>query len=234
MRGQQGFDPVQRTSEQLERERAFVRRVFACSEEVAGAIVARGRPVAFPPRAVILRQQESSGAAFIVIIGHATAVLYGIGGQIVLLSEFGPGDLFGRLGDLDPCPDAEVRAVDRVETFTMAGSELVALAEAHSCIGLALTRLLLQRLRRTTTRIYERAALTAGGRVCAELLRAAREGEGLVIRPAPVVSEVAVRASTTRETASRTISMLDRRGIVSRSPVGLRIVAPQRLEEMIL
>lgn len=225
---------MQHRSEELERERAFVRRVFACSEEVAGAILARGRPVAFGPRAVILRQQDSSGAAFVVIVGRANAVLYGSDGRLVLLSEFGPGDLFGRLGKLDPTPDAEVLAVDRVELFTMAGSELVALAETHSCIGLALTRMLLKRLRRTTARIYERAALSASGRVCAELLREAREGDGLVIRPAPVVSEMAVRASTTRETASRTISMLERRGIVSRSPEGLRIVAPQRLEELIL
>ncbi|MFN3945958.1 MAG: Crp/Fnr family transcriptional regulator [Allosphingosinicella sp.] len=215
--------------------RAFLSGVFGCADDVAAEIAAAGRLIAVAPRAVILSQRDATGAAFVLILGRAQALLYGADGQLVLLYEFGPGDLFGHLGPLDPAPDeAEVVAVDRVEMFTLRGAELVRFAERHSAIGIALTRLLLKRLRRTTTRIYERAALSANGRVFAELLRLACDAPGGAMKPPPVVSELAVRASTTRETASRAISMLERRGIVIREPGVLKLVAPHRLEELIL
>jgi CRP-like cAMP-binding protein len=80
--------------------------------------------------------------------------------------------------------------------------------------------------------MYERAALTAPGRVAAELLRLG--GADGTIRPAPVVAELAVRVGTTRETASRTLSALERRGLVLREDDGLTIVAPGRLRDEIL
>jgi DNA-binding MarR family transcriptional regulator len=97
-----------------------------------------------------------------------------------------------------------------------------------------LSRLLLRQLRRATSRIYERAAVSAVGRVHAELLRMARASPGLAISPAPVLSELAVRVLTTRETASRAVSALERRGIVRRESGSLIVVAPQRLEELIV
>jgi CRP-like cAMP-binding protein len=154
---------------------------------------------------------------------------------MVLLQEFVPGDLFGALGELDPAPhEAEVVAVEDVSAFLLAASDLVLLAERHGAIGLALARLLLGRLRKATTRVYERAALTAAGRVYAELLRQAREGKGLAIRPAPVLSELAVRVATTRETASRAVNALERRGIIRRDADALVVVAPRLLEELVL
>lgn len=47
----------------------------------------------------------------------------------------------------------------------------------------------------------------------------------------PVMSELAVTVQSTRETVSRTVSQLERRGIVRRIDGGLEIVAPHRLEE---
>ena len=96
-----------------------------------------------------------------------------------------------------------------------------------------MSRLLLRQLGAPLA-IYERAAVSAVGRVYAELLRLARASPGLVIRPAPVLSELAVRVSTTRETASRAVSALERRGLIRRDPGSLTVVAPQRLEELII
>ena len=72
------------------------------------------------------------------------------------------------------------------------------------------------------------------GRVHAELLRLARLADGRVIRPAPVLAKLAVRVQSTRETVSRTINALERRGIIRRERDALVIVAPHRLEEMIV
>ena len=215
--------------------RGFIRDTFGCSDEIAGHIFVRGTVRAFPPHAAIIRQGEKAASAYLLTQGRAQALLYSVEGQMVLLCEYRPGDLFGALGDLDPAPEeAEIVAVEAARSFILRSRELVALAESYGSIGLALSRLLLRQLRRATSRIYERAAVSAAGRVHAELLRLARASPGLVIRPAPVLSELAIRVSTTRETASRAVSALERRGIVSRDSGSLTVVAPQRLEELII
>lgn len=215
--------------------RGFIRETFACGDEIAGHIFARGLVRAFAPHATIVRQGEKAASAYLLTLGRAHALLYSVEGQVVLLCEYRPGDLFGALGELDPAPEeAEIVAVEAARSFILKSRDLVALAESYGSIGLALSRLLLRQLRRATTRIYERAAVSAVGRVHAELLRLARASPGFAIRPPPILSELAVRVSTTRETASRAVSALERRGIVRREAGSLTVVAPQRLEELII
>ncbi|HYJ81856.1 MAG TPA: Crp/Fnr family transcriptional regulator [Allosphingosinicella sp.] len=215
--------------------RAFLRETFGCSDEIAGSIFLRGTVRAFAPHSTIVRQGEKAAAAYLLTQGRAHALLYSMEGQAVLLCEYRPGDLFGALGELDPAPEeAEIVAVEAARSFVLRSRELIALAETYGSIGLALSRLLLRQLRRATSRIYERAAVSAAGRVHAEILRLARASPGLVIRPAPVLSELAVRVSTTRETASRAVSALERRGLIRRDSGSLTVVAPQRLEELII
>lgn len=215
--------------------RGFIRETFACTAEIAGFIFSRGTVRAFPAQAVIVREGEKAAAAFLLTQGRAHALIYSAEGQMVLLCEYRPGDLFGDLGDLDPAPEeAEIVAVESARSFILKSRELVALAESHGSIGLALSRLLLRQLRRANSRIYERAAVSAAGRVHAELLRLARASPGLAIRPPPVLSELAVRVSTTRETASRAVSALERRGIVRRDSGSLTVISPQRLEELVI
>lgn len=73
--------------------------------------------------------------------------------------------------------------------------------------------------------------ISANGRVYAELLRLA--GDTHRIAPPPVLSALALTVHTTRETASRAIASLARRGIVRRTDEALEIVAPRLLAELI-
>jgi CRP-like cAMP-binding protein len=204
---------------------------FACPEALAQEIARQGRIRLYPTRAAILRQGDRPAAAHLVVLGRAHALLYTLDGQIILLHEYGPRDLFGALGGLGGAvEEADVVAVQAVRAVLLEAAALVALAERHGCIGLALSRLLLKRLRATSARMYERAALSAPGRVAAELLRLARDGKEMAIRPAPVIAELALRAATTRETASRTVNALLRRGLVRREAGALVVVAAHRLE----
>ena len=55
----------------------------------------------------------------------------------------------------------------------------------------------------------------------------------LTISPPPVLSQIAMHVQSTRETVSRTIGMLQKRGIIRRDEGGLMIVAEHRLEELV-
>ena len=68
-------------------------------------------------------------------------------------------------------------------------------------------------------RMVERTTLSATGRIYAELLRQANEADGRTIRPLPTMSELALIVQSTRETVSRTINDLERRGYIDRKSV---------------
>ncbi|QAY77383.1 Crp/Fnr family transcriptional regulator [Sphingosinicella sp. BN140058] len=212
----------------------LIARIFACSADVAAQVMRRGRIRAYAGHATILRQGDWLSTAFLLLLGRAQALLYSADGQMVLLHEYHPGDLFGALGELEPVrQEADVRALEDARALVLEAAEFAMLAQQHGCISLALSRMLLKRLRKATERMYERAAVSAMGRVYAELLRQAREAPDLAIRPSPVIAELALRVSTTRETASRAINGLQRRGIIRRDADALIVSAPGRLEEMI-
>jgi CRP/FNR family transcriptional regulator, cyclic AMP receptor protein len=221
-------------SGQADDPRAYLAGLFACSHEVAEQVLRRGHVRTFPNKATILRQGDWLTLAFLLVIGRAHALLFSADGQVVLLHEYRPGELFGALGELDPIrQECDVVAIEDVKALVLQATELAMLAQQHGCIGLALSRMLIRRLRQTTERMFERVAVSAVGRVHAELLRQARDAEQLTIRPAPILAELALRVATTRETASRAVNALERRGIIRRDADALIVVAPHRLEEMI-
>jgi CRP-like cAMP-binding protein len=214
----------------------FVQQVFACSEEVAERIVRHAADRRFAAGAVILRQGDPLGDTYLLVLGRARALAYGREGQLVLLHDYAPGDIFGAVAEPKPGPsEAEVVALDEARTAVFLALDFLQLMEAHGCIGLALSRMLLRRLQAATDRMVERTTLSAAGRVYAELLRLADLDEGRrAIRPAPVLAALAVRVQTTRETASRAVSDLERRGIVRRDEDALVIVARHRLEDLVV
>jgi CRP-like cAMP-binding protein len=212
-----------------------LKAAFACSDEIAAAVGRRAAEKTWPARAVILRQGDRPDETYLMASGRAHALLYGRQGQVVLLHEFEPGDLFGAVTELTPAPHAsEVAAVDDVRAAAFPAAAFLELVETYSCVGLAVSRALLRQLRAAAVRMVERTTLSAAGRVHAELLRLARAGDGATIRPAPVLAAFALRVHSTRETVSRTINALERRGFIRREEDALVIVAPQRLEEMMI
>lgn len=210
-------------------------RVFGCSDELAAQILLRGRLRDYEPRVAIVKSGDAVSTLYVVIDGRAHALVYSIEGQAVLLHEYRSGDLFGVADEArEAVHDADVIAIEAVNAFLLDGVVLALLAEQHACIGMALLRFMVARLQQTASRMYEHAALSAAGRVHAELLRQARESADLSIRPSPIVADLALRVSTTRETASRAVNALERRGIIQRDGEALTVIAPHRLEELIL
>jgi CRP/FNR family cyclic AMP-dependent transcriptional regulator len=211
----------------------FLQQVFACPADVAASIGRRARDRRYAIKAAILSQGDSTETTFLMMTGRAHALTYVADGQMVLLHEFAPGDFFGAVTEARPAPEeADIVAVEDVRAVQFGVLDFLALIETYACVGLAVSRALLRQLRVAATRMAERTTLSAAGRVHAELLRLAKDGHR--VEPVPVLSVLAVRVHSTRETVSRTISALERRGIVRREADALVIVAPHRLRDMIV
>ncbi len=213
---------------------AVVQASFACPPGVAGAIAARARLRRHAARATILWQGERAAEVFLMLAGEAHALVIAANGQELRLHVHGVGDLFGECGVLLG-EDASASVVAACDSATAAfgGGDFVLLVETHACVGLALSRRLIARQAAMARRLTEQSILSATGRICAELARQGRAGGGR-ITPVPVLSNLARRLQTTRETVSRTLSDLKRRGIVRQEGDALVIVAARTLDDQIV
>jgi CRP/FNR family transcriptional regulator, cyclic AMP receptor protein len=212
----------------------FLAEIFRCPPEVAQAIVQRAADRRFPAGRLIVRQGEDHDQTYLLVDGRTRAVAYARDGQIVLLQEYLPGDMFGAFGQPDARrSEIDVIAASPARTAVFLAFDLLHLFETHACVGLAVSRMLLRQLRAATERMVERTTLSSVGRVYAELLRLAELADGRTIQPAPAHTDLALRVQTTRETASRAVNGLERRGIVRRADGALHILSRRRLEELI-
>lgn len=213
--------------------KAIVAQAFNCADEVAEIIAAKATHRSFLPRTTILHAGDPSSHIFLVIDGHAQAIAISPDGRAVLVQDFHRGDMFGEGVILASGQQEEdVMAVDAVDASQFRADVFIGLMETYSSVALAVSRLVVARLYRTTRRLVEGATLSANGRIFAEVLRQAREGNG-TINPLPKLSEFAMQVQSTRETVSRAINLLEKKGIIARSGSMLTVIAPHRLEELI-
>lgn len=209
---------------------AIIREVFECSGELAENISANMLHKNFGQRDVILHQGDEVQHCNLVIGGRANAFVVGLEGQYIQLATFEPGEIFGAY----PSPDrqrADIIAGSALEILSIESNQLKAFAKQYADVGSGLARIFAAQANIHFDRMTARVTLSAAGRVYAELLN--RAGDDRKITPAPVVGALAVAVQTTRETASRAISRLVKRGILIRHDDHWEIVAPRQLEDMI-
>ena len=213
---------------------AVLTETFACTSATAAALATKARLRTFAPHSVIIAGETTNAHVHVVVDGHARMSAFAIDGRLVAIEDYLRGDFLGEDGLFDREPSSHpVSAVVTTQSAAFGHDTFLDLMTNYSCVGLAVSRRLIARLSRITQRMVEGATLSATGRIHAELLRLARTQADLTIRPAPVLAQFALHVQSTRETVSRTINALEKRGIIDRDEHSLRVVAPHRLEELI-
>lgn len=214
-------------------ELGVIGAAFGCGEALARTIGALGRGTGFTEGQQLYPlpgREETS----LITAGLAREVAYGRDGGLLVLHMVAPGEFYGSLVGLgDGEGAAQVEAARHGRALHYGGEAVVRLMETYPGVGVAIARQLARRLAALRQRMVETAMLSASGRICAEIKRLAEAAEDRVIRPMPVFAELAQRVQSTRETVSRTVSQLERRGVLRRQDGGLAVVAMHRLEELI-
>ena len=191
----------------------------------------------FDPNTTIIAQDDNDDFVYLLLEGSARVVLLSESGQEIWIDAFGAGAVFGELATLTGQPrTTEIIAETECRLACYNGTTFTALMNMHGPIALSVARLLARRINHTTQRMFELSAMSATGRVYAELLRmsapAGSLGPARQVRPAPSMIELARRVNTTRETASRTVNALERQGLLRRSESALELVDPELLQRM--
>lgn len=186
---------------------------------------------------VIIAQDEADDRVFLLLNGRARVVLLSENGQEIWLDAFDAGTVFGELAALTGQPRTSgIIAETACDLAVYEGRVFFELMRAHGELGLALSRILARRVQHTTQRMFELSALSAPGRIYAELLRMSQPvgsaGRARTITPAPSMKELALRVNSTRETASRTVNDLQRKGLLDRVKDRIELVDPDQLDRL--
>ncbi|WP_447728311.1 Crp/Fnr family transcriptional regulator [Sphingomonas koreensis] len=210
---------------------AALAAILSCGDEVAAMLSAQARVRLVKRREIVACQGELLSSMWLVIDGRIKIESSSSSGRSSQLALCGPGDWIGQYAQPAIAP-TDILAAEASTLLAFASGDLPRLAASHPQLGATLAASFARQLESLTAKLDARSTLTARGRICSELLR--RAGDGLAITPSPVVAELAHTAQTTRETASRTIAELERRGIVIRTAASLSISSPRLLSDLVI
>jgi CRP-like cAMP-binding protein len=168
---------------------------------------------------IILDEANEGTGLFIVTKGEVKVTRNDSEGREIILSILGEYEYFGEMSLLDGNhPSANVVAMGDTELFYIGREEFIQLIENNPKITYALLEGLIRRLRTADDKIKSLSLLKAEGKIVAAIIQIAETSgtmkQGLVEVELPYQHEIANIAGTSRETVSRILHSLERKGIV--------------------
>ena len=190
-----------------------------------------------PQDAIILLADEEGDTLFVIVKGRVKVTVMSEDGREVILSILKDGDIFGEMSLLDGKPrSASVIATDETELIMLRRSDFLSRLERYPEMASKMLATLATRLRRTNRQVESLALLNVYGRIAGTLLQLAddqgvKDEGGITIPERPIHQEIANMAGTTRETVSRVLNDLERRGYIHRDGRSILIQNPDRLRD---
>lgn len=187
---------------------------------------------------VVLFEQETGSALFVIINGKVKVSRVSDDGKEVILTILGDSDFFGEMAILDGLTrSANVTAMEDSELFIIQRSDFLDLLHSHPEVSIALLQELTQRLRSADMKIKSLSLKDAEGKVATVILQLADDvgkiKQGTVeIEKLPFQHDLANMAGTSRETISRTLHSFAKKGLVELDGSRLRILNYEKFKEM--
>ena len=180
------------------------------------------------PEQVIVMEQDWGESIFLLCSGLAKVRTYTSDGDEVVMSLLGRGDIFGEMVALDEAVrSADVVALTPLQLVKFRVAPFASLLKQNAQFAISLARLEASRLRDLNRRFALQSA-DATTRLLDSLAYIARkssdDNSSETIIPALPQRELALLAGLARETASRTLSKLRRRGTIVEIGGNLKLV----------
>ena len=203
------------------------------------AVAAVAVPRRFETGDVVFHDGDASDTCYVVRNGHARAVRQHPDGRQITLATFGPGDIFGELAMFDDeRRSATIEATDALEVLAILGHDMRRLMREHPDISVKLVISLGRRLREANERIARQSFQTVQSRVAGVLsqliIQAQAEGaadEDVLVKVTQ--ADIAQLASSSRESASRFLAVLERAGVVTQGRGRVTVHDPAALQRYV-
>ena len=205
------------------------------SEYDAAVLLDRHLLVDVLPKQTLVMEADWGESLMVVISGLAKVRSFNTDGEESVLSLIGAGELLGELSVLDgDARSADVVTLSPVKLLKLQGNAFKRVLQDNISLALGIARLEASRLRDlnrrfglqksdATTRLLDTLAYIAS--------KSGAEDNPLALMPPLSQGEIAILAGLARETASRTMSKLRSRGVVSEENGCMRLTSLQPLRK---
>lgn len=204
--------------------------------DLSAALLARARRVVIAAGQTVIGEGSRSDEVYFIVNGELTVSVLSFGGWETVFRNMGPGELVGEIAAIDGgTRSATVVARAESELAVLTAAQFRAFLAEVPRAGLWLAQQLAVRVRNLSDRAFEMASLPVAGRLIAELIRlpGTTDGDRRQAARMPTHAELAARIGTHRETVTRELRNLARRGVISQQGRALEIPSLTVLESLI-
>jgi CRP/FNR family cyclic AMP-dependent transcriptional regulator len=168
----------------------------------------------------IVSQGEAGDAFFVIVRGRVGVSVLSPEGREVVLSTLGDGDHFGEMALVDDQPrSATVAATEKSELAVLTRDAFLGLLQSNFSLTRAILASFSRRLRTANATIEGLASLDVKGRLARYFhdlaeARGRKAGGGWTVVVRPSQREIADTIGSSRETVSRTMTLMAREGLI--------------------
>lgn len=168
---------------------------------------------------MIVDESNEGPGLFVVKKGAVKVTRNDSEGREIILTILGEYEYFGEMSLLDgQYPSANVIAMENTELFHLGREEFMQLIQFNPKITFAVLEGLIRRLRAADDKIKSLSLLKAEGKIVSAIIQLAEISgtmkQGLVELELPFQHDIANIAGTSRETVSRVLHSLEKKGLV--------------------
>ena len=204
------------------------------ADQAAAQVVTRRHPA----NQVILLENDWGNSVYFILEGWVKIRTYNLDGKEVTLNILGKGEIFGEMASLEEVPrSTDVITLVPTVIGNMPAQHFVTLLNEEPQAGLFLARLMATRLRQVNRRLRLRES-DSQSRV-ADILLFLADGQGKVAGQGMEIPNLPHRelsglSGLARETVTRVLSKLEKKGLIERDRDVLRIIDLEALENLLV
>lgn len=204
------------------------------AEQAAAQLVTRDHPA----NQVILLENDWGNSVYFILEGWVKIRTYNMDGKEVTLNVLGKGEVFGEMAALEEIPrSTDVITLAPTIIGSMPAPQFVKLVHTEPMAGLHLAKLMANRLRQVNRRLRLRES-DSQSRV-ADILLFLAEGQGKAAGkgmeiPSLPHRELSGLSGLARETVTRVLSKLEKKGLIQRDRDTLKIIDIEALEKLLV
>ena len=193
--------------------------------------------LAHPANQIILLENDWGGSVYFIIEGWVKIRTYNLDGKEVTLNIIGKGEIFGEMAALDKMPrSTDAITLTNTEIGRIPSQDFVDLITTEPLAGMRLAQLMAKRLRQVNRRLQLREA-NSTSRVADAILflveGQGKQGEKGTEIPNLPHREISSLSGLARETVTRVLTKLEKKGLIKRDADLLHIPDVLALENMI-
>jgi CRP/FNR family transcriptional regulator, cyclic AMP receptor protein len=191
-----------------------------------------------PANQVLLLENDWGSSVYFILEGWVKIRTYNMDGKEVTLNILGKGELFGEMAPLDEVPrSTDVITLASTVIGNMPAQDFVQLLTTEPQAGIRLAQLMARRLRQVNRRLRLRESDSVS-RV-ADILLFLADGQGKLVDKGIEIPnlphrELSSLSGLARETVTRVLSKLERKGLIARERDILRIPDIDALERLLV